>query len=229
MSPQKNSMSYLPINESLEQPESTTLPPQVVFDFIERASTHVIMDTCGCRTAHHCQNFTNQIGCLFMGESALDMPVGASRKVTKEEALAHARKAIEVGLVPLTGKVRVDNFLMMTPDRDKLLTVCFCCHCCCMMGFYKHIPPAQLDQVISPIEGISVTVGEDCVGCGTCIEYCIFEAITVEDGVAVHSDRCRACGRCAANCPQKAVEISIDNPNFARDVENRIESYLEEY
>ena len=66
----------------------------------------------------------------------------------EETALEHARKAIDLGLVPLTGKVRVDNFLMMTPDRDKLLTVCFCCHCCCMMGFYKHIPPSQLDQVI---------------------------------------------------------------------------------
>ena len=229
MDPQKNSMSYLPINESLEQPESTALPPQVALDFIERASTHVIMDTCGCRTAHHCQNFTNQIGCLFMGESALDMPVGASRKVTREEALEHARKAIKLGLVPLAGKVRVDNFLMMTPDRDKLMTVCFCCHCCCMMGFFKHIPPAQLDQVISPIEGISVEVSENCVGCGTCVEYCVFEAITVEDGVAVHSDRCRACGRCVTNCPQNAVEISIDNPNFVGDVENRIESYLEEY
>jgi UDP-glucose 4-epimerase len=56
MNPQKNSMSYLPINQRLEQPTSTALPPQVVFDFIERASTHVIMDTCGCRTAHHCEN-----------------------------------------------------------------------------------------------------------------------------------------------------------------------------
>jgi UDP-glucose 4-epimerase len=229
MDPRKNSMSYLPINRRLEQPTSTALPPQVVFDFIERASTHVMMDTCGCRTAHHCQNFTNEIGCLFMGESALDMPVGASRKVTKEEALQHARKAISLGLIPLTGKVRVDNFLMMTPDRSRLLTVCFCCHCCCMMGFFKHIPPPQLDQVISPIEGLSVEVTETCVGCGTCIEYCVFEAISVEDGVAVHSDQCRGCGRCEINCPQNAVRISVSNPNVVEDVEKRIESHLEAY
>jgi UDP-glucose 4-epimerase len=229
MDPRKNSMSYLPINRRLEQPTSTALPPQVVFDFIERASTHVMMDTCGCRTAHHCQNFTNEIGCLFMGESALDMPVGASRKVTKEEALQHARKAISLGLIPLTGKVRVDNFLMMTPDRSRLLTVCFCCHCCCMMGFFKHIPPPQLDQVISPIEGLSVEVTETCVGCGTCIEYCVFEAISVEDGVAVHSDQCRGCGRCEINCPQNAVKISVSNPNVVEDVEKRIESHLEAY
>jgi UDP-glucose 4-epimerase len=157
------------------------------------------------------------------------MPVGASRKVTKEEAIEHARKAIKLGLTPLTGKVRVDNFLMMTPDRSRLLTVCFCCHCCCMMGFYKHIPPSQLDQVISPVEGLTVEVTEGCVGCGTCLEYCIFEAISLEDGVAVHSDRCRGCGRCEINCPQNAVKISLDNPDVVADVEKRIESHLEGY
>ena len=229
MTPEKNSMTYLPINQSLAQPANTVLPPQVAFDFIERASVHVLMDTCGCRTAHHCQNFTNEIGCLFMGESALEVPAGASRRITREQALEHARKAIALGLTPLAGKVRVDNFLMMTPDRDRLMTVCFCCHCCCMMGFFRHIPPHQLDQVISRIEGLSVEVGEDCIGCGTCVDYCVFGAISIEDGVSVHSDSCRGCGRCEANCPQGAIEISIDNPNFVTDVESRIESYLQEY
>lgn len=229
MAPEKNSMSYLPINQSLGEPESAVLPPQVALDFIEKASVHVVMDSCGCRTAHHCDNFTNEIGCLFMGESALDMPVGASRRITKEQALQHARRAIGLGLVPMTGKVRVDNFLMMTPDRSRLLTVCFCCHCCCMMRFYKHIPTEQLNEVISPVEGLSVQVTDDCVGCGTCLEYCIFDAIRIEGGVAVHSDRCRGCGRCEAHCPNEAVRIAIENPNAVEDVKNRIESYLEGY
>jgi UDP-glucose 4-epimerase len=229
MAPEKNSISYLPINESLRAPESEVLPQQVVLDFIEKASVHVVMDTCGCRTAHHCENFTNEIGCLFMGESALELPAGASRRITKEQALQHARKAIGLGLVPLTGKVRVDNFLMMMPDRNRLLTVCFCCHCCCMMRSYRHIPTEQLDQVISPIEGLSVEVTDDCIGCGTCVEYCIFDAIAIEDDVSVHNDHCRGCGRCATNCPQGAVKISVANPNAVADVERRIESYLEEY
>jgi UDP-glucose 4-epimerase len=98
-----------------------------------------------------------------------------------------------------------------------------------MMRFYKHIPTEQLDGVMAPVEGLSVQVTEDCVGCGTCLEYCIFDAIRLEDGAAVHSDRCRGCGRCEANCPNDAVSISIENPNVVEDVKNRIESYLEEY
>jgi UDP-glucose 4-epimerase len=229
MDPKKNSMSYLPINESLAPPNSTVLPPQAAIDLIQKASIHVVMDTCGCRTAHHCESFTNSIGCLFMGESALEMPAGASRRITREQALEHARKAIGLGLVPMAGKVRVDNFLMMTPDRDRLLTVCFCCHCCCMMRYFRHIPTEQLDQILLPVEGLSVEVTDDCVGCGTCVEYCVFDAITIEDGVSVHNGQCRGCGRCETNCPQGAVKISIANPNVVADVEHRIESYLEEF
>jgi UDP-glucose 4-epimerase len=98
-----------------------------------------------------------------------------------------------------------------------------------MMRFYKHIPAEQLDQVLSPIEGLSVEVTDDCVGCGTCVEYCGFDAIAIEDGVSVHNARCRGCGRCATNCPQGAVKISISNPDVVADVERRIESYLEEF
>jgi UDP-glucose 4-epimerase len=229
MDPDKNSVSYLPINESLGPPNNTVLPPQVVSDFIQKASIHVVMDTCGCRTAHHCENFTNSIGCLFMGDSALEVPAGASRRVTREQALAHARKAIELGLVPMAGKLRVDNFLMMTPDRSRLLTICFCCHCCCMMRSFRHIPTEQLDQILLPVEGLSVEVTDDCVGCGTCVEYCAFDAITIEDGRAVHEAKCRGCGRCETYCPQGAVKISISNPDVVADVERRIESRVEKF
>ncbi len=60
--------------------------------------------------------------------------------MTREQAHAHVERAVEVGLVPMTGKVRVDNFIFLTPDEQKLLSVCFCCHCCSMMTSFKHIP-----------------------------------------------------------------------------------------
>jgi UDP-glucose 4-epimerase len=98
-----------------------------------------------------------------------------------------------------------------------------------MMRYYRRLPAEQLDQVIPPVEGLAVQVTEDCVGCGTCLEYCAFDAIIIRDEVAIHDGRCRGCGRCAANCPREAVKISIDNPDAVADVEKRIESYLDEY
>jgi len=216
------------VNEKLEGHVKEIVPAQVVHDFIDTASYHVIMDTCGCRLAGKCEHFTATVGCLFMGETATKLPHKVSREVTREEAHKHVDRAVGVGLVPMVGKVRVDNFIFLTPDKSKLLSVCFCCHCCCMMGALKHIPGEHLDQVMTPMEGLSVEVTDDCIGCGTCVETCIFNAISVENGRAVHSGQCRGCGRCVTYCPQKAVQISIKNPEtFVEEVEQRIKSYVD--
>ena len=225
MAPEKNSFTYLPINERLETVQHV-LPPKLVHDFIDQAEHHVVMDKCGCKLARQCRNFTAEIGCLFMGETALKMPHGVSRRVTREQAHAHVERAVEVGLVPMTGKVRIDNFIFLTPDEQKLLSVCFCCHCCCMMTSFKHIPGHHLDHVMPRLEGLRIDVSEACVGCGQCLETCGFDAITIEDGHAVHNDQCRGCGRCERTCPNEAVRILITNPTATEDAKHRIESYV---
>jgi UDP-glucose 4-epimerase len=227
MNPQKNSMSYLPINKSLGGAVEQVLPPQIVHDFIDKANIHVIMDTCGCRLARECTHYTPTVGCLFMGETALKLPHGISRRVSREQAHAHVDRAVEVGLVPMTGKVRVDNFIFLTPDESKLLSVCFCCHCCCMMTSLKHIPAAHLDKLMVPVDGLRVEVTDHCIGCGTCMETCGFGAISIVNGRAVHSAQCRGCGRCERFCPNHAVRISIDRKQYTQDVEQRIMSYVD--
>jgi ferredoxin len=42
----------------------------------------------------------------------------------------------------------------------------------------------------------------------------------------VHSAHCRGCGRCVMYCPNKAVRISINNPNYRRDVFDRVMSHV---
>jgi len=239
MNPRKNSMSYLPIsykpeketniiiNENAGTSISEILPPRIIHDFIDKAEYHVIMDRCGCRLSGECQHFTSDIGCLFMGETALTLPHNVSRRVSREQAHWHVDRAIGVGLVPIVGKIRVDNFIFLTPDVGKLLSVCFCCHCCCMMGSFRHVPPEHLNHVMTPLEGVRVEVTDACIGCGTCIETCIFEAISIENGKAVHSAQCRSCGRCVTYCPKQAVVISMDDPETSLlSAERRIETYV---
>jgi len=221
----KNSMSYLPINKSLSV-GNQVLPSEVLHRYIDKSKIHVIMNKCGCRLAGNCQHHTIDIGCLFMGETALTLPAGASRQVTAEEAHRHVDRAVSVGLVPMTGKVRVDNFIFLTPDESKLLSVCFCCHCCCMMTALKHIPGDYLDGIMTPVEGLRIEVTDDCVGCGTCIETCGFEAILIQNGRAVHNSQCRGCGRCETYCPNQAIKITIDNTNLIDDVTRRIDAYV---
>lgn len=224
LDPKKNSMTYLPINENLIAQEEVLLP-DVVHGFIDASEHHVVMNKCGCRFGNKCQHHTEDIGCMFMGESALDMPRGVTRRVTRDEAHAHVEKAISAGLVPMTGKVRVDNDLFLIPDKKKLLSVCFCCDCCCMMTFFRHAPGDQLDHVMTPVEGLEIEVTDNCIGCGTCINNCGFEAITIENGKAVHGDICRKCGRCERACPNNAVKIQLHNLSAVEDVTKRIKKY----
>lgn len=235
----KNSMTYLPItkieprtpftlpiNESVGEVVNEIIPLQILHDFIDRASHHVISDQCFCRVAYDCKNFTPEVGCILMGETTEKLPPALMRKVSKEEAHKHVEKAVKLGLVPVTGKVNFDNTGFLTPDTKKLLSVCFCCHCCCMMGFFKHTPVDHLNKMFPAVEGISVQVTDACKGCGICIETCIFDAVTIQNGKAVHSAHCRGCGRCVMYCPNKAVRISINNPNYRRDVFDRVMSHV---
>ena len=58
-------------------------------------------------------------------------------------------------------------------------------------------------------------VTDRCIGCGECInEICFVNAIQVKDNQAKISESCRGCGRCVEICPNQAIEISIENPDF---------------
>lgn len=47
-------------------------------------------------------------------------------------------------------------------------------------------------------------VAEYCVGCGQCVAYCAFDAITVFGRAAVN-EKCIECGKCARYCPVCAI------------------------
>lgn len=226
----RNSSSYLPfkvtVNKAVGEHSEEILPPQILHELIDEAEVHVIMDHCLCRKTQQCENHPDDIGCMFMGRTAAGIPEKISRRVTKAQAHAHVEKAMKAGLTPMAGKVRVDNFLFLAPEKHQLLSVCFCCHCCCMMGYYKHAG-RQMDNMMIPLEGAKVLVTDKCKGCGTCIETCIFDAIELKDGRAVHNDSCRVCGRCVRYCPNNAVSLILDDPDYKEKAKRRILSYVD--
>lgn len=223
--PKKNSITYLPVNERVEYSGEGILP-QTVHNLIDKAFVHVIMDRCACRFGEACKNHPIDIGCLFLGESALEFPENVRRRVSRKEAHAHVDRAVSAGLVPMVGKVRYDNDAFLIRDRRRLLAVCFCCHCCCMMRYYKHLPGSLLDEVMPRVDGFVLTVSDACVGCGTCVSYCGWDAVRIENGRSVRTEKCRGCGRCAERCPHGAVQIRIENPQAVKDVEKRLLGYV---
>ncbi|MFP4475584.1 MAG: DUF362 domain-containing protein [Desulfatibacillaceae bacterium] len=225
--PEKSNFSVIPINQDIQGAEDLALPVEIIDELIERSTVRVVMKKCVCRTNYDCENYPEDFGCLFLGESALETPESWQRVVTREEAREHARQGIALGLVPMVGKIRFDSDTLGIQDRGKLMTVCFCCECCCLCRHLAKFPPEVIDTLQHPVEGISIEITDDCTGCGTCVDVCYLDALEIRDGKAHRKDICRVCGRCAARCPQKAVRIRLDNPDVVDDVVRRLLSIVE--
>jgi NAD-dependent dihydropyrimidine dehydrogenase PreA subunit len=204
----------IPVNQAVDNPGEMVLPSRVVEHFIEQANFHWIMDFCICRDAMKCEDYPIDLGCLFLGQAAAGINPQLGRRVTKEEALEHARRCREAGLVHLVGRNKLDTMWLGVGPGDKLLTICNCCPCCCLWRILPHIAP-QIGTKIARMPGVSVTVTDRCVGCGTCTQgICFVDAIHLIDDRAVISDACRGCGRCVDHCPQQAIELTIADDQF---------------
>ena len=62
------------------------------------------MNHCICRQGDDCQDYPQDLGCLFMGEAVLGINSKLGHEVSRSEAHTHIRKAQELGLVHLIGQ-----------------------------------------------------------------------------------------------------------------------------
>jgi len=210
------------VNHVIDPPEEVVLPSQVVEHFIRQANYHWIMNFCICRESEKCEHYPIEYGCLFLGEAALGINPKFGRPVTKEEALDYARRCREAGLVHMIGRNKLDTVWLHIGPGSKLLTICNCCPCCCLWRVLPHIAP-HIGAKIARMPGVAVSVTDRCIACGTCAEgTCFVDAIRLDDGRAVIGEQCRGCGRCVEVCPQKAIELTVSDGRFVQEAIQRI-------
>ena len=212
----------IPVHSEIGQPESLVIPYQVVEHFINQANHHWVMNACLCREGDDCQDYPQTLGCIFLGEPVTQIHSELGRLVTREEALEHAQRCREAGLVHTIGRNRLDSIWLGAGPSEKLLTICNCCPCCCLWGIVPNVTPLIGDK-ITALPGVEVEVNANCTGCELCLEEgCFAEALEMVDGRMTVTAACRACGRCIEICPEGAITLSLNGRNSLEEVVERI-------
>ena len=216
----------IPVNQKVDELENLILPSKIAEYFVDKTENHWIMNFCICRDSLHCKDYPSELGCLFMGEPALGINPKLGRRVTKKEALEHLKKCREMGLIQVIGRNELDaKWLGVGPGR-KLFTICNCCPCCCITRYASKV--RFVSDTLKKMPGIEVKVTDKCIGCGTCTKgVCFINAIQIVNKRAKISESCRGCGRCVEICPQKAIELTMNDEEFLEKSIKRLDSIVD--
>lgn len=218
-------VSYIPINEDIEGVPSSYLPREIVRELIRRSSHRVIIERCTCRDARGCADHPVTLGCTLLGEGTREIDPRIARHVSVEDALTHLDRTLQDGLIPMVGRVKLDNFIWGVRDRGKLLTICHCCRCCCTIFASGKYLPEQAQRSLIALPGISFVVDAGrCTLCGDCVRDCFMGALSIVGGAVVRDEElCKACGRCATVCPTGAVTgVVTDREAAIRSITGRL-------
>jgi Na+-translocating ferredoxin:NAD+ oxidoreductase subunit B len=186
----------IPVGESI--PVQTEAMPYEIAEEIIRGHSTIAIANCICRQEMQIagKGCTKPLEtCMSFGGAAEHyLRTGKGRRISQDEALAILNLADQAGLVLQPGNSKKPAF------------ICACCGCCCgiLRNVKKHPQPASI--VSSPY--IAVLAPEICSGCGTCIERCQMDAISLPNGTAeLNQARCIGCGLCVSTCETGALTL----------------------
>ena len=120
------------------------------------------------------------------------------RHVSADEALVALRASHEAGLVHLAYR----------KPGQKATVFCSCCSCCCW--FLNALKQFDYHDAIAEASHAAEQDVERCIGCGTCVERCQFDAWNPARNGEVPSlnlEKCFGCGVCVSSCPVDAISF----------------------
>ena len=171
-------------------------------DIIMRNPDRIAVLDCPCREAR--ENPCHPLDvCLIIGDPfvsfILEHLPRKSRQISSQEAIEILEAEHERG--------HVSHAFFKDAMLNRFYAICNCCSCCCG-AFQAHHSGTPM---LMP-SGYTAAINPDlCEGCGICVEFCQFEAIAIQDGLAlVNRDDCYGCGVCVDKCAQGAVRIDLD-------------------
>ena len=221
-----NEVTTVPIGYRIDAPENVVLPRRVVERLVEGVEDIFILDECICRRQTGCSDYPKEIGCMALGPAISRMHPSQGRRATRDEAVAHIRRAASAGLIANVAHAWIDPLAFALTPFNRLMFICFCDDCCCLYRTHMQRRGRNLNRAYQGLPGISVVVDpEKCTGCGICVERCFAAEMAMETGVASPGPDCKGCGRCVEVCPSGAVRLEIDDEEtLYRRLVGRIEA-----
>ena len=115
--------------------------------------------------------------------------------LSREGAMGTLRRAAEAGLVHT-----VSN------SEEGIHYICNCCTCAC--GVLRGIAAYGAANVVARSAFVNQVDPLLCNGCEACIGACQFEALSMQEGLAVvERERCLGCGVCVLECSTDALGL----------------------
>ncbi|MBN2158446.1 MAG: 4Fe-4S binding protein [Spirochaetes bacterium] len=218
-----NEVTSVPISVDLSLPASVPLPRNIVERLVGKIDDKFILDECICRTHNRVTGEARRIGCIALGPAIRRLHPSHGRRATTEEAIAHIRRAGEMGLIANIAHVWIDPLAFMLSFKD-LMFICFCDDVNCIYRTHMQKRGPNLDTAYKKLPGITVAVvPEKCDGCERCVDACFVTAIRMSGGKAVIGEDCKGCGRCVEICPAQAITLKLDDEEkLLAQLEDRI-------
>jgi len=200
------------VDVNLEIPR-TVIPFKRARNIILKGNPAIAIGQCPCRSVMpeeqvKCIPYPYE-ACMFVGEPFVSFIVahhGSFRKISTEEAVAILEKFHEMGFS--------HQAYFKADMGDRFYAICNCCPCCCPSVLKTNL---ELDGIIpftnSSPSGLVAVIGDDCTGCGACVEKCLYHAIKLnedETRAEVIFDRCQGCGVCEGQCPVEAITLRAE-------------------
>jgi ferredoxin len=178
-----------------------TIPFTLARDIVLQNPDHIVALECPCRATR--ENPCEPLDvCLIVGEPFASFVAEhhdrRSRWISQEEAVQILREEQERG--------HVSHAFFKDAMLGRFYAICNCCSCCCgAMQAHQNGTPMLISS------GYVAQVDETlCSSCGTCANYCQFEAISMNGHSVVSASACMGCGVCVSKCPEEAITLVRD-------------------
>jgi NAD-dependent dihydropyrimidine dehydrogenase PreA subunit len=187
----------VPVNQTI-QSNMEVHPYESIVDILGRAKAWCVFD-CICRKQKQligesyghpveiCMSFSDTPGAFD------DDP--HYKALTLEGAIDTLERAANAGLVHT-----VSN------NQEGIGYLCNCCTCSC--NVLRGISEMGISNILARSAFVNQVEEDLCNGCETCLSYCQFDALRIENQIAVVNEvSCVGCGVCVPTCDTEALVL----------------------